>query len=879
MGREARKPFAILRPVKLGMPDIPDEWVLDREPYGEELAWFEKQMSIARAVAVDFETKGVRPWAAHPNGDRVVGMGVAWVDNGGNRHARYFAWDKLSRPTRCHLWRAMGNIPDDAPIVGHNVYFDSGWAWEQARRDEFLIPGERVTSAPIPWTHCTYGLYRAFASEGWFGQEWGLKAAMSDCLGWTETNEKDRDDWLIGHGYHKVGPKLEEGETPADHLRRCGAWMAENPKTRRGKVRPNLAEMWRVPTPILGRYCCLDALATLELHLNVMAPALERFPEFAEFHTGPWMRACLLLVEQTRFGVRVDLPKFLARIAWLENEVAEARAQIRTTPLKREIDRIEAERLSEILAEMRAKEPAKHSKNAQPKPPKKPLTKDGKPSAQQKKYERLMADIKRNGLPVAKAWLNWKARLEDAPNRFRPWSPGSVNDLRAAIYESGFIKTYPSDPAEDPKDETFILEGINGPVPMQKTDAGLYSIGAQAMSQFPKEWGGPLVRFTDADTELSIAKSYLDHLYFHPDDPSTPGWGWESVLADAETYGVQPHELAPRCKGTWRIHPGWKVPGTKTGRLGGKDPNWQAIPKSLEFLDPFVADEGCEWIEMDWSALEPHVLAELSRDDGLLDLYGPNANPNHDRYLYEVSKIPHPYFDVVRQYYDRSNPTPEGVAKAKKEGKPQREGGKVLVLSGDYGAGAKKKWTGLLLRGIKLTLQDVQEIHKAQQDGAPGVKRFKYALEDEWMRRGGWVLSGLGFPTPVHEEFKRDLINRVVQRTGHDCHTIFIWMVSSCLDAAGIWYKGIVFDYHDQLIFQVKKKDSAAALKVVRECVDYLNEYLGGAVKLKGEPQIVSNLAAAKMSEDYEKRAIEQALEAERELQAEDFGAAPNDAA
>lgn len=75
-----------------------------------------------------------------------------------------------------------------------------------------------------------------------------------------------------------------------------------------------------------------------------------------------------------------------------------------------------------------------------------------------------------------------------------------------------------------------------------------------------------------------------------------------------------------------------------------------------------------------------NCLAELSRDEALLALYGPDANPNHDRYLYTLANIPHPAMDEVRKYYDVRNPTKEGVAEAKSKCKQLRELGKVLCI-------------------------------------------------------------------------------------------------------------------------------------------------------------------------------------------------------
>src|SRR5690606_9779382 len=106
--------------------------------------------------------------------------------------------------------------------------------------------------------------------------------------------------------------------------------------------------------------------------------------------------------------------------------------------------------------------------------------------------------------------------------------------------------------------------------------------------------------------------------------------------------------------GIWRVHPGWISPGTLTLRLAGKDPNYQQVPKTIEFLGCFCAEPGTVWVEKDWSSLEPHVLAEISRDPALLKLSGPGAK-KHDVYLYSGAHYA-VVGEKIRAHYDVENP-------------------------------------------------------------------------------------------------------------------------------------------------------------------------------------------------------------------------------
>lgn len=180
-------------------------------------------------------------------------------------------------------------------------------------------------------------------------------------------------------------------------------------------------------------------------------------------------------------------------------------------------------------------------------------------------------------------------------------------------------------------------------------------------------------------------------------------------------------------------------------------------------------------------------------------------------------------------------------------------------LSGDYGAQARKKFRACAIRGISISLDDMMEIHEGQSRLHAGAERFATSLEREWKRRGGWMLNGLGFPTPLYADYLKDRVNRIVQGSGHDCHTLFLWIMYSFLADAGIPSRGVIDDYHDQFIREVPAEFAAAALEVARSAVRELNTYVGAYVPLKLEPRVVTSLAMAKMEEAHAKREAERA--------------------
>lgn len=826
-------PFAILRPV-----DVP--WRPEVDPADVRVAATPADverlvagLAGAKLVILDTETRGTDTWKPETE---MVGLGLAWVAADDSIHARYVDWRTLSPDLRRVIWTALIRLRVD--LIAHNVPFDSAICSMQMDRD-FGVPPAWSKENPdpvgfihrLPFTLCTYGVFRRLASEGWPGQSWSLKAAMVDLLGWTDTNESGIDDWLIAHGWHKVGPKWVDGESPEQHAARVQQWIAEKPEKRATKVRPDKGEMWRCPPAILGTYCILDCLATLDFYERVLRPALDRFPEFEYFHRNAWMDYVFAQCDQQYTGIRVLRHLLVRRRRRLGDVVERTEAELRAHPtLGAAIAEWERAATAAAAAKVAEKEPARTKKL--PKLGKEPRrhTRDGRPSASWAKWDAKRRRIAELGEgEVSANWTKWRARLDEALATPKRVNLRSGKALRWLMYETGVISWQPGEAYERGKRRgTIWIRGKFGRVEVERTKSGALPVSRDAVTQFPADLEAPLAKFIKAQKELTYVEAYIDLIHLHPDR-------------------------------TWRIHPGWIAPGTKTDRLSGKKPSLHQVPKSLEFLDCFIPNRGCVWVESDWASAEPYVLAELSRDEALLALYGPDANPNHDRYLFEMAQIPLRLFDGIREHYDVHNPTKEGVATAKSKYKLLRDGGKSCVLADDYGGGAKKKWRALVAKGIQIDLSDVQTLHNWQRRIHAGVEEFAAGLETEWKRRGGWVLNGLGFPMPIYADYLKDRINRVVQSTAHHLHTIYLWIYMSWLRDAGIPVRGIVWDFHDEFICEVPREHARRAIEIANQAIDELNNYIGAYVRMKGGPRECRSLAAAKAEEAFAKREAERA--------------------
>lgn len=781
----------------------------------------------ADALVIDLETRGVDP--THPD-SAIVGVGLAWR-GAGQIEAVYFDYQTMDDEARSVLWEIVGYA--SGLVTAYNLIFDGAWLAVECRR----------LGQPEPqWTHCAYALQRQLATEDFTGQMWGLKFAQVDLLGWSETNEDGIEEWLVSHGHHRQGPRWVEGETPETHLVRCENWILDSkPGAKRRVVVADKSQMWRCPPEILGEYCILDCLSTLQLVDEVHWPVLARFPELEQWHREYIPSVDRLLWEQTASGIRISPEKFEAHRVYLVRAREVATDLLRKSSVGPRIRLYEERQREAARAELRAKEPPRHKKFVLGTEPVKHRKSDG---AVTKSW--LGWDAKRSVGPVqSKNWENWAARLAavdaDPAHEF---NLGSDTQLAWLLYgdaaEPGPVQWAGTDKVRTKRRGQQIKEvpvyeinGVNGWVELDGTDSGSLPVSGDLLTQLPKDVGRPLQLHADATQELGYVETYL-------------------ACARLDADGVP------------RIHPAWKSPGTKTGRLAGggghkvkyESPttgkpktasiNLQQLPKTKQFMECLVADDGWEWVEGDWSALEPHVLAELSQDPALLKLYGPGAK-KHDVYLYSGTGYA-VFGSKVRAVYDVDNPD---VPAAKKALKELRE--KVLkkvVLSKSYGAGAGKIHSAIRLEGYKLSFDEAKQISESHDAMyAKSGKEFHDLLEREWRARGGWVLTGLGHPIGVDEKKKKDLINRVVQKTGHDIHTMLVVSLAQKLAEEGIEYRGIVWDFHDQLIIQVRRGFGERVCEFVRKEVSALNMRLGTTVPLKMEPKICYDMAAAKEAE------------------------------
>jgi DNA polymerase I-like protein with 3'-5' exonuclease and polymerase domains len=263
-------------------------------------------------------------------------------------------------------------------------------------------------------------------------------------------------------------------------------------------------------------------------------------------------------------------------------------------------------------------------------------------------------------------------------------------------------------------------------------------------------------------------------------------------------------------------------------------------------MECFKARPGHSLVQLDFAALEPTLLAEFSQDATLLNIYGPNALPNQDIYLYIAAKIPALGREIVK-YYNPDAPTAEGLADAKKKCKRERGIAKTVHLASAYGAGAPKIHETLIEGGVDISLLEVKQIHADYWRLFAGVKRFESELINIHSATGGWIPNVLGRPICVDKGYLKDINNRMIQSSGHDCLQLFIANLAALRRTHNLSWTPWILDMHDECIVEVPNDEVEQTVQTFKEAMHRLNLELAMSISLKGDPMVAQTWADIKI--------------------------------
>lgn len=266
----------------------------------------------------------------------------------------------------------------------------------------------------------------------------------------------------------------------------------------------------------------------------------------------------------------------------------------------------------------------------------------------------------------------------------------------------------------------------------------------------------------------------------------------KSTYADALPLLINPS--------TGRIHTSYNQTVAATGRLSSSDPNLQNIPARGELgrrcRQAFIPERGNLFLSADYSQIELRVLAHLSEDPTLIDTF------LNDRDIHQDT--------ALRVFGERSPLFPE----------EQRRRAKIINFSIIYGTSAFS-----LAKELGTSSSEAQEFIDLYFQKYPKVWEFLEQCVTEAQTSG---LSRTLFdrirPVPalknenkvVQQAGRRIALNTPIQGTAADLMKkamIDIWeeMRAQKLESK------MILQVHDELVFEVPKKECPRIERLVRE--------------------------------------------------------------
>jgi len=238
-----------------------------------------------------------------------------------------------------------------------------------------------------------------------------------------------------------------------------------------------------------------------------------------------------------------------------------------------------------------------------------------------------------------------------------------------------------------------------------------------------------------------------------------------------------------------RLHTHFLQTGTSTGRLSSEKPNLQSIPQEsvwAKFLrETFEAEKGWHLVSFDYSQLELRLLAELSEDDKLKEVFKQNQDI-HQVTASEVLHLP-----------------PEQITDS------LRRLGKTLNFGIIYGIGAKSfaQAAGLNEAEAKKFIEEYfrhfPKIKIWQEKIKAEVRTFGYIKNLNGRRRWFWdIISTL---PRIQSEMERAAINMPIQSLGADI--LKMSMIKIFKDVQEKKWENkvkMVLSLHDELLFEIK---------------------------------------------------------------------------
>lgn len=255
-----------------------------------------------------------------------------------------------------------------------------------------------------------------------------------------------------------------------------------------------------------------------------------------------------------------------------------------------------------------------------------------------------------------------------------------------------------------------------------------------------------------------------------------------------------------------RLHTTLNQAGTTTGRMSSNNPNLQNIPVRGEMgaaiRDAFVAPKGSTLLAFDYSQIEMRVLAALSEDEHLTEVFRTGVDV-HTSVAARVFKV------------SEKDVTPE-----------MRRRAKVINFGIVYGMGVNA-----LKENLGSTRAEAQEFYDNYFLTFPRVAKYFEEVKARAKKDGYTTtyfgrrrfFAGLRSPIPfIRASAERMAMNAPLQGTAADIIKIAMKKAHDDLASAGLLDDAhLLLQIHDELLYEVKEN----AVKPARTIIEYAMEH------------------------------------------------------
>ena len=249
-----------------------------------------------------------------------------------------------------------------------------------------------------------------------------------------------------------------------------------------------------------------------------------------------------------------------------------------------------------------------------------------------------------------------------------------------------------------------------------------------------------------------------------------------------------------------RIHSSFNQTITATGRISSTEPNLQNIPIRMELgrliRKVFVPEEGCVFLDADYSQIELRVLAHCSGDERLIQAY----REEKDIHRITASQVFHIPFDQVTDL--------------------QRRNAKAVNFGIVYGISSFG-----LSQDLSITRKEAADYIERYFETYPGVKQFLDGLVSDAKEKGyAKTLFGRRRPMPelssgnfMQRPFgERVAMNAPIQGTAADIIKIAMIRVHDRLEKEQMKSR-LILQVHDELLVEARKEEAEKAAAILRE--------------------------------------------------------------